>query len=86
MRNYIKMLRGPCSTAKNKNTRTFLQRLKPVTVSSMDNQSKFGCLFDIDGVLLRGKTPIPVAAEALKMIYKVLIRNPQTGLPITYII
>jgi len=33
-------------------------------------ETKFGCLFDIDGVLLRGKTPIPVAAEAMKMIYK----------------
>uniref|UniRef100_F6RQ16 Haloacid dehalogenase-like hydrolase domain-containing 5 n=1 Tax=Ciona intestinalis TaxID=7719 RepID=F6RQ16_CIOIN len=27
---------------------------------------KFGIMFDIDGVLLRGKTPIPGAAEALK--------------------
>ena len=32
---------------------------------------KFGLLFDIDGVLLRGKEPIPVAADAMKMIYKV---------------
>uniref|UniRef100_H2ZHK3 Uncharacterized protein n=1 Tax=Ciona savignyi TaxID=51511 RepID=H2ZHK3_CIOSA len=29
---------------------------------------KFGIMFDIDGVLLRGKTPIPGAAEALKLL------------------
>ena len=27
---------------------------------------KFGIMFDIDGVLLRGKTPIPSASEAIK--------------------
>jgi len=44
---------------------------KRQTVTMSDNNDlKFGCLFDIDGVLLRGKTPIPVAAEAMKMIYK----------------
>ena len=32
---------------------------------------KFGLLFDIDGVLLRGKEPIDVAPEAMKMIYQV---------------
>ena len=38
---------------------------------------KFGLLFDIDGVLLRGKEPIPVAADAMKMIYKVCSRHFQ---------
>merc|ERR1711962_1398357 len=38
------------------------------TVKKMSK--KFGLLFDIDGVLLRGKEPIPVAADAMKMIYK----------------
>jgi ribonucleotide monophosphatase NagD (HAD superfamily) len=37
----------------------------------MENKSKFGLLFDIDGVLLRGKTPIPVAKEAIQMAVKV---------------
>lgn len=36
----------------------------------MSSQKKFGLLFDIDGVLLRGKTPIPEAIEAMKMVYK----------------
>ena len=36
-------------------------------------QKEFGLLFDIDGVLLRGKEPIDVAAEAMQMIYKVLL-------------
>jgi len=34
------------------------------------SQKEFGLLFDIDGVLLRGKEPIDVAAEAMQMIYK----------------
>jgi len=38
---------------------------------SHEMENKFGLLFDIDGVLLRGKEPIPVAAEALKMVYQV---------------
>ena len=37
----------------------------------LEMTKKFGLLFDIDGVLLRGKEPIPVAADAMKMIYKV---------------
>jgi len=36
----------------------------------MPSQNKFGLLFDIDGVLLRGKTPIPEAIDAMKMVYK----------------
>ena len=43
---------------------------------NLEMTKKFGLLFDIDGVLLRGKEPIPVAADAMKMIYKVCsIRN-----------
>ena len=38
---------------------------------NLEMTKKFGLLFDIDGVLLRGKEPIPVAADAMKMIYKV---------------
>jgi len=37
---------------------------------NLEMTKKFGLLFDIDGVLLRGKEPIPVAADAMKMIYK----------------
>ena len=40
-------------------------------VDSTMAQKEFGLLFDIDGVLLRGKEPIDVAAEAMQMIYKV---------------
>ena len=70
LRRYIKK-QAPFSRPKNTNTRTLSQRRYKII--TMENQPKFGCLFDIDGVLLRGKTPIPVASEALKMIYKVNI-------------
>ena len=70
LRRYIKK-QAPFSRPKNTNTRTLSQRRYQII--TMENQPKFGCLFDIDGVLLRGKTPIPVASEALKMIYKVNI-------------
>ena len=40
-------------------------------VNDIMAQKEFGLLFDIDGVLLRGKEPIDVAAEAMQMIYKV---------------
>merc|ERR1712130_794135 len=50
-------------------SRVYCGKRQTVTMSD-NNDLKFGCLFDIDGVLLRGKTPIPVAAEAMKMIYK----------------
>ncbi|CAK8674457.1 haloacid dehalogenase-like hydrolase domain-containing 5 [Clavelina lepadiformis] len=37
-----------------------------VGVMQDNTKPKFGVMFDIDGVLLRGKTPIPNAASALK--------------------
>ena len=44
---------------------------KSITTMSDSTGKKFGLLFDIDGVLLRGKEPIDVAPEAMKMIYQV---------------
>jgi len=43
---------------------------KSITTMSDSTGKKFGLLFDIDGVLLRGKEPIDVAPEAMKMIYQ----------------
>ena len=45
--------------------------LRRVDLNEIMAQKEFGLLFDIDGVLLRGKEPIDVAAEAMQMIYKV---------------
>ncbi|XP_043936664.1 haloacid dehalogenase-like hydrolase domain-containing 5 isoform X2 [Protopterus annectens] len=45
--------------------------LKLCTINSQ-NVPKFGLLFDIDGVLLRGRTPLPAAKEAFRKLV-----NPQ---------
>jgi len=66
--------------SKNIISRIYCGKRQTVTMSD-NNDLKFGCLFDIDGVLLRGKTPIPVAAEAMKMIYK----NGQFTVPTVFL-
>ena len=53
------------------NKRTTIRRELGRNLEISEMTKKFGLLFDIDGVLLRGKEPIPVAADAMKMIYKV---------------
>merc|ERR1719427_2051103 len=40
--------------------------LKPISYFHIREKSGFGVLFDIDGVLLRGHTPIPQASAAIK--------------------
>ena len=52
--------------------RKYLRREILAKNSTMNADKKFGLLFDIDGVLLRGKEPISVAPEAMKMIYQVV--------------
>ena len=51
--------------------RTLKNQIRRERNKNLEMTKKFGLLFDIDGVLLRGKEPIPVAADAMKMIYKV---------------
>ena len=59
------------------NKRTTIRRELGRNLEISEMTKKFGLLFDIDGVLLRGKEPIPVAADAMKMIYKVCSRHFQ---------
>ncbi|KAK1799752.1 hypothetical protein P4O66_006289 [Electrophorus voltai] len=46
------------------------------------NQPRFGLLFDIDGVLVRGKTPIPAAKKAFR---KLVDSNGQFVIPVVFV-
>uniref|UniRef100_A0A8C5QWU5 Haloacid dehalogenase-like hydrolase domain-containing 5 n=1 Tax=Leptobrachium leishanense TaxID=445787 RepID=A0A8C5QWU5_9ANUR len=48
----------------------------------VSNQPSFGLLFDIDGVLVRGKTPIPAARKAFK---KLVDDKGQFLLPVVFV-
>ncbi|MGH0143947.1 UNVERIFIED_CONTAM: hypothetical protein FKN15_011948 [Acipenser sinensis] len=48
----------------------------------LQNQPTFGLLFDIDGVLVRGRTPIPAAKESFK---KLVDRNGEFQVPVVFV-
>ena len=51
---------------KNAGVRSFSRALLKGTFSPTINRSGLGFVFDIDGVLLRGSTPLPNARESLQ--------------------
>lgn len=50
--------------------------------SPIQIQPSFGLLFDIDGVLVRGKTPIPAAKRAFQ---KLVDSNGQFVVPVVFV-
>ncbi|XP_041441228.1 haloacid dehalogenase-like hydrolase domain-containing 5 isoform X2 [Xenopus laevis] len=52
------------------------------TASSIQPTPSFGLLFDIDGVIVRGKNPIPGAAEAFK---KLVGRDGRMTVPVVFV-
>ncbi|XP_026871092.2 haloacid dehalogenase-like hydrolase domain-containing 5 [Electrophorus electricus] len=50
--------------------------------TSSTNKPRFGLLFDIDGVLVRGKTPIPAAKKAFR---KLVDSNGQFVIPVVFV-
>ncbi|RXM96302.1 Cat eye syndrome critical region protein 5-like [Acipenser ruthenus] len=50
--------------------------------SLFKNQPTFGLLFDIDGVLVRGRTLIPAAKESFK---KLVDRNGEFQVPVVFV-
>ncbi|XP_053577019.1 haloacid dehalogenase-like hydrolase domain-containing 5 [Bombina bombina] len=51
-------------------------------LASGDNKTSFGLLFDIDGVLVRGKTPIPAAKKAFQ---KLVNKQGQFVVPVVFV-
>lgn len=56
--------------------------LLPLSLLSPQGPNSFGLLFDIDGVLVRGRTPIPAAKQCFR---NLVDRNGKYKVPVVFV-
>ncbi|XP_058502324.1 haloacid dehalogenase-like hydrolase domain-containing 5 [Solea solea] len=77
LRSGLQLLKSSCEGT-SKQTNKWLSTSRRYSHAS----SSFGLLFDIDGVLVRGRTPIPAAKECFK---NLVDRNGQYKVPVVFV-